>query len=353
MSSLAPTLEAFFTERLARQRQASPNTILAYRDSFRLLLSFAQQRTRKAPSQMDLQDLDAPLIGAFLDHLEKDRGSSVRTRNARLAAVHSFFHFASFRHPEHLALIQRVLAIPTKRFDRALISFLARPEIDALLGSPDRTTWIGRRDHALLLLAIQTGLRLSELIQLHCQDVQLGAGAHVRCQGKGRKERCTPLTAQTVAVLNAWLRELQCQPGDPLFPSHHGSPLSSDAVQRLVTKYTAKAQRRCPSLQGKRITPHVLRHTSAMQLLQAGVDTSVIALWLGHENVETTQIYLHADLSLKERALARTSPAGAVSGRYRAPDALLAFLDSLRLCRPPGTRPNSTALQVGIIRRST
>lgn len=352
MSSLAPTLEAFFSERLARQRQASPHTVLAYRDTFRLLLGFAQQRTGKAPSKLDLQDLDAPLIGAFLEHLEKDRGNSVRTRNTRLAAVHSFFRFASFRHPEHVALIQRVLAIPPKRFDRALVSFLTRPEIDALLASPDRTTWVGRRDHALLLVAIQTGLRLSELTQLAGQDVQLGAGAHLRCLGKGRKERCTPLTAQTIGVLSVWLRERQGQPGDPLFPSHRGSPLSSDAVQRLVAKYATRAQQRCPSLHDKRVTPHVLRHTSAMQLLQAGVDTSVIALWLGHESVETTQIYLHADLALKERALARTAPRHVTPGRYRAPDALLAFLDGLRLCRPPGAGPGSPEPRLGIIRRS-
>ncbi len=355
MSSLAPTLEAFFTERLARQRQASTHTVLAYGDTFRLLLEFAHQRAGKIPSRLDLQDLDAPLIGAFLEHLEQGRGNSIRTRNARLAAIHSFFQFAAYRHPEHAALIQRVLAIPPKRFDRAIVSFLSTSEVDALLASPDRATWIGRRDHALLLLALRTGLRLSELTQLTCQDVQLGPGAHVRCHGKGRKDRCTPLTGQTVAVLHVWLRERQGGPTDPLFPSHCGSALSPDAVQRLVTRYAAVAQRTCPSLRDKRITPHVLRHTNAMQLLQAGVDTSVIALWLGHEGVETTQIYLHADMSIKERAIARTAPPGVKPGRYCASDSLLAFLDGLRLCRPPprpefereATRHNPTLGIVG------
>jgi integrase/recombinase XerD len=352
VSSLAPTLEAFFTERLIHQRQASPHTVAAYRDTFCLLLGFAQQRTGKAPVRLDLRDLDAPLIVAFLDHLEKDRGNSERTRNARLAAVHSFFRFAAYRHPEHTALIQRVLHIPQKRFDRALVSFLSQPEVDALLASPDRATWIGRRDHAMLLLAVETGLRLSELTQLTCQDVQLDDGAHVRCVGKGRKERCTPLNRLTVDILRIWLRELRGQPTDPLFPRQHGGLLSSDAVQRLVAKYAAMAESRSPSLRGKHVTPHVLRHTCAMQLLHAGVDSSVIALWLGHESVETTQIYVHADLALKERALARTTPPGVTPGRYRAPDALLAFLDDLRLCRPPRADPDSPELKLGITRRS-
>jgi len=352
MNSLAPTLEAFFTERLVHQRQASPHTVLAYSDTFRLLLDFARRRTGKAPSQLDLQDLDAPLIGAFLEHLEQERGNSVRTRNARLAAIHSFFQFAAYRHPEHAALIQRVLAIPPKRFERAIVSFLSPPEVDALLASPDRATWIGRRDHALLLLALQTGLRLSELTQLTCQDVALGAGAHVRCLGKGRKDRCTPLTAQSVRVLHVWLRERQGRPREPLFPSHRGSALTPDAVQRLVTKYVAVAQQTCPSLRDKRVTPHVLRHTSAMRLLRAGVDTSVIALWLGHESVETTQIYLHADLSIKDHAIARTAPPDVKPGRYRASDSLLAFLDGLRLCRPPRPESSSRGAPFGIIRHS-
>ena len=329
MSALAPTLEAFFTDRLAQQRQASPHTIAGYRDTFRLLLAFVHERTAKAPCSLDFADLDATLIGDFLTHLETVRGNSVRTRNARLAAIHSFFHFAAFHHPEHAALIQRVLAIPLKRFERALVTFLDRPQIEALLTAPDRSTLVGRRDHTLLLLALQTGLRLTELTGLLIQDVHLGSGAHLRCFGKGRKERCTPLTRQSVAVLRTWLRERGGQPSDLLFPSRLGGRLSPDAVQRLVRNYAETASRQQPSLDAKTVTPHVLRHTNAMQLLTSGVDTSVIALWLGHEHVRTTQIYLHADLSLKERALARTAPPLTKPGRYRAPDDLIAFLASL------------------------
>jgi site-specific recombinase XerD len=329
VSTLAPTLQAFFTDRLAQQRQASVHTVAAYRDTFRLLLRFVHERTAKPPCRIDFEDLDAPLIGDFLTHLETVRGNSVRTRNARLAAIHSFFHFAAFAHPEHAAHIQRVLAIPHKRFDRALVTFLDRSEIEALLTAPDRSTFIGRRDHTLLLLAVQTGLRLSELTGLRLQDVHLGSGPHLRCFGKGRKERVTPLTRQSVAVLQIWLRERAGQPSDLLFPSRLGGRLSADAVQRLVRNYTQIASRRQPSLDAKTVTPHVLRHTNAMQLLTSGVDTSVIALWLGHESVQTTQIYLHADLSLKERALARAAPPLTKPGRYRPPDTLLAFLASL------------------------
>ncbi len=329
MSSMAPTLQAFFTDRLAKQRRASPHTVAAYRDTFRLLLAFVHQRTGKAPCQLEMENLDATIIGAFLEHLEQDRCNSVRTRNVRLAAVHSFFRFASFRHPEHAALIQRVLAIPQKRFDRALVTFLTRPETEALIAAPDCSTWTGRRDRTLLVVAVQTGMRVSELTRLACQDVHLDTGAHLRCHGKGRKERITPLTTPTVAALRLWMQERQGQPGDALFSTSRGRPLSPDAVALLVSKYAVVAQQSCPSLHGKQVSPHVLRHTCAMQLLQAGVDTSVIALWLGHEQVETTQIYLHADLSLKERALGRTAPLYVAPGRYRPPDTLLAFLEGL------------------------
>jgi len=329
MSALAPTLQAFFTDRLLRQRHASPHTIAAYRDALRLLLIFAQERTGKQPSQLDLDDLDAPLIGAFLDHLERERRNSVRTRNARLAAVHSLFRFAALRHPEHAAVIQRVLAMPPKRSDRALITYLAEPEIDALLAAPDRTTWVGRRDHVLLLLAIQTGLRASELIGLTCADLHLGIGAHLSCHGKGRKDRVTPLTSGTVATLKTWLSERAGDPTSPLFPTSRGRPLSRDAIEHRLAKYLPIAAHACPSLTAKKITLHVLRHTTAMRLLHAGVDTAVIALWLGHESVETTQIYLHADLALKERALARTTPPTSTPGRYRPPDTMLAFLEAL------------------------
>lgn len=329
MTVLAPTMEAFFTERLVAQRQASPHTIASYRDTFRLLLGFLQHRTGKPPCQLDLADLDAPAIGAFLEHLEATRHNSAATRNTRLVAVHSLFRFAALRHPEHAGLIQRVLAIAPKRTDRALVSFLTEPEIDALLASPDRAHWIGRRDHALLLVALQTGLRVSELIGLRCRDVSLGTCAHLRCSGKGRKERATPLAAATVAVVSAWLHERAGAPDDPLFPTSRGGPLSRDAVERLLAKHAAAATQRCPSIGAKRLSPHVLRHSCAMQLLEAGIDPVVIALWLGHETTRTTDIYTHADLGIKERALARTAPRGTPPGRYRPPDTLLAFLDSL------------------------
>jgi integrase/recombinase XerD len=329
MTALAPTLQAFFTDRLARQRQASPHTIAAYRDTWRLLLSYAATQAGRQPSVLDLADLDAPLIGKFLDHLERERGNSARTRNARLAAVHSLFRYAALRHPEHAEVIARVLAIPPKRYDKALVTWLTEPELAALLAAPDRSTWAGRRDHALILLAAQTGLRISELTGLTIGDIHLGAGAHVSCTGKGRKQRITPLTTSTAAVLRAWLAGRHGQPAQPLFPNRTGGRLSRDAVEHRLAKHTATAAARCPSLNVKAVTAHTLRHTAAMRLLHAGTDTSVIALWLGHEQAETTQIYLHADLALKERALARIKPPDAKPGRYQPPDKLLAFLEAL------------------------
>lgn len=326
MSSLAPTLQAFFIDRLGHQRAASPHTVAAYRDTFRMLLSFCQERTGRAPSDLNLDDLDANLVGAFLEHAENGRRNSVRTRNARLAAIHSFFSYAAFQHPEHAALIQRVLAVPHKRHERALVTFLERAELEAILAAPNQATWVGRRDHALLSLAAQTGLRQSELTGLCCHDIHLGPGPFVRCSGKGRKERCTPLTRRTLSVLRAWLAERNGAPGDLLFPSRHHGRLSPDAFRRLLHNYAALASRQQPSLAEKAVTPHVLRHTCAMDLLKQGVDTSVIALWLGHESVQTTQIYLHADMSLKERALALTTSPKTKVSRYRASDALLAFL---------------------------
>jgi len=329
MTALAPTLEGFFTDRLLNEKGASPHTIAAYRDTFRLLLSFAQNRTVKQPSKLELEDLDAPLIGAFLDHLERDRGNSPRTRNARLAAIHSMFRFAALRHPEHAALIARVIAVPTKRFDRAIVTYLTPEEVDALLAAPDRAHWIGRRDHALLTLAIQTGLRVTELSSLRCQDAHLGTGPHVQITGKGRKQRATPLTTQTVAVLREWTQERDGRADQPLFPTSRGRALSRDAIALLTAKHTTVASRTCPTLNNKKVSPHVLRHTAAMNLLHAGVDSTVIALWLGHESVEATQIYLHADMQIKERALARTTPPNSIPGRYRPPDTLLAFLEAL------------------------
>jgi integrase/recombinase XerD len=329
VSALAPTLQAFFTNRLARQRQASGHTIAAYRDAIKLLLVFAERQTGKPPSRLDIADLDAPLIGAFLTQLETSRGNSVRTRNARLAAIHSLFRYAALRHPEDAAVIARVLAIPPKRFDKALITYLTEQEITALLAAPDQDTWTGRRDHALLMLACQTGLRATELTSLTIGDVHLGTGAHVSCLGKGRKQRITPLTATTVTVLDAWLAEHAALPADPLFITRRGTPLSRDALERRIARYTANAALSCPTLREKKVSPHVLRHSAAMRLLNAGIDTSVIALWMGHENIATTQVYIHADLALKERAIARTAPQDTPPGRYQPPDAVLAFLDGL------------------------
>lgn len=329
MSALAATLQTFFTDRLIRQRQASPHTIAAYRDTFKLLLGFAFARTGIEPSRLDIPDLDAPLIGEFLNHLETERGNSVRTRNARLAAVHSLFRYAALQHPEHAASIQRVLAIPPKRFDRTIVTYLSEPEIDALLHAPDQDTWLGRRDRTMLAVAIQTGLRASELTALTIGDVHLGVGAHISCLGKGRKQRVTPLTSTTVTMLNAWLTERAAMPADPLFPTRQGVRLSRDALERRVAKHARAAAQSCPTLAGKRISPHVMRHSTAMRLLNAGVDTTVIALWLGHESVATTQIYVHADLALKEQALARTAPITATPGRYQPTDVIMVFLDNL------------------------
>jgi len=329
MTALAPTLQAFFTDRLIHQRQASPHTLAAYRDSLRLLLVFASARRKKEPSKLDIDDLDARLVSGFLDHLEHQRENGVRTRNARLAAIRSLFRYAALRHPEHAAVIERVLAIPPKRFERRLVTFLTEAELEALLAAPTPSTATGRRDRALLALVAQTGLRVSELIGLCCADVHLGTGAHVSCLGKGRKLRITPLTAGMVAVLRAWLAERAGQPTEPLFSTQNGRALSRDAVEHRLAKYVEIAARSCPSVGQKTVTMHVLRHTAAMRLLRAGIDTSVIALWLGHEQIETTQIYLHADLEIKERALAKTTPADITPGRYRPADKLLAFLEAL------------------------
>jgi site-specific recombinase XerD len=321
-------LERFFTQRLMRQRQASPHTISSYRDTFRQFLKFAQQRLHKPPSGLNLEEIDAPLVVAFLDSLEK-QGLSVRSRNLRLTAIHSFFRYVAFEAPAQSAQIQRVLAIPSKRFTRTLVPFLTPSEVEALLAAPDRHIWSGRRDHAFILVAVQTGLRLSEMTGLKRPDLVLGAGAHVRVLGKGRKERCTPLAKSTRAVLKAWLREPQRGHSEVLFPSAKGERLSVHGVQYLLNKHRLTASKVCPSLQQKRVTVHRLRHTMAMDLLQAGVDRAVIALWLGHESVETTQIYLEATLAMKEQALAKTTSRRGRPTRYRPGDHLLSFLNSL------------------------
>lgn len=328
-TSLPPLLERFFTQRLMQQRQVSPHTISSYRDTFRLFLKYTQQRLNKPPSRLRFEEIDAPLVVAFLDHLEQQRGLSVRSRNLRLTAIHSFFRYAAFEAPAHSLQIQRVLAIPSKRFTRTLVRFLTRQEVDALLAAPDQRTWFGRRDHAFLLVAVQTGLRLSEMTGLKHEDVTVCAGAHVRVIGKGRKERCIPLAKSTVAVLKTWLREPQRGDEQVLFPNARGGRLSADGVHYLMVRHSAAASKACPSLKHTRVTVHALRHTMALDLLQAGVDRSVIALWLGHESVETTQIYLEATLAMKEQALAKTAPLNGKQGRYQPGDQLLGFLNSL------------------------
>ena len=329
MTTLAPILQAFFTTRLGNERDVSPHTVDSYRHTFRLLLVYAKEKTGKAPSELEFGDLDAVLVSSFLDHLERDRGNGVGTRNTRLAAVHSFFRFASYRHPEHAATIQQVLAIPQKKTERRPRSFLTRVEMEALLAAPDTSTLSGRRDHALLAVALQTGLRLSELTGLRCQDVELGPGAHVKCLGKGRKRRDTPLDRQTVSLLRAWLEERGGEPDDPLFPSRQGGRLSADAVQRLVAKHVAAARASCPSLRSKRITAHNLRHSCVMDLLESGVDVATVSIWLGHEKLESLKPYTHSDMAMKERALERRSPFTTKPGRYRPSDKLLAFLEAL------------------------
>lgn len=322
-------LEAYFVDRLMRQRQVSHHTLASYRDTFCLVLEYARRHLGKAPSGLVLPDLDTPFLGAFLDHLEHERGNSPRSRNVRLAAIHSFFRYAALHAPEHSALAQRVLAIPSKRYLRRPIDFLTSVEVAALLAAPDLKTWTGRRDRALLLIAVQTGLRASELLGLRCEDITFAPVAFVRCQGKGRKLRSTPLRKDTIAVLRAWLTERHGQPSDPAFPTINGTALSHDGLQYLLNKHLAVACRHCPSLTSKRVTPHVLRHTLAMDLLHHGVDRSVIALWLGHESAETTAVYLQADMKLKEQALAKTNPADVEMQRYKPDDQLLAFLKNL------------------------
>lgn len=329
LTSLAPLLERFFMRRLMQERRVSPHTVGSYRDTFRLFLKFAQQRLHKPPRTLVFEDLDAPLISAFLDHLEKERGVSVRSRNLRLTAIHSFFRYAAFELPTHSAQIQRVLAIPSKRFTRTLVRFLTRTEVDALLAAPNQRSWFGRRDHAFMLMAVQTGLRLSEITAATREDLVLGATSHVRVIGKGRKERCTPLAKPTAAVLRAWLREPPRGDGRLLFPNAKGGRLTVHGVKYLLTKHATQAATTCPSLKGKRVTVHLLRHTMALEMLQAGVDRAVIALWLGHESVETTQMYLEATLAMKEQALAKTAPRPGRPALFRAGDQLMSFLNGL------------------------
>jgi len=327
--ALAGIVQQFFTDRLCTQMEASPNTIAGYRDTFRLLLRFASDRTGRPPTKLTVDDVDYCLVGDFLTHVETVRRNSARSRNVRLAAIRSFFRYVALREPAYLLHCQRILAMPDKRYVRRTVEFLDPAEIAAVLSAPNRATWVGRRDHALLTLALQTGLRASELINLRRGDVVPGTGAHVRCEGKGRKQRATPLRRETIQILESWLKERPGTAGDPLFPTTRGAQLSRDALELMVRRHTHAASKSCPSLLGKRISPHVLRHSTAMELLHHGVDQAVIALWLGHESIETTQIYMHADLRLKEQALARMTTPTTQPGRYRPDDTLLAFLESL------------------------
>lgn len=329
-NELPRLIESFFCKRLVAQRNVSGHTICAYRDAFRLLLVFAEKTTSPPPERLTLADLTADLIGRFLDMTERERGNGARTRNLRLTALRSFYRHALIECPEHAGLIHRVLAIPPKRCARKVVGFLSQTEVAAVLDAINRDTWLGRRDYALLLLMMQTGLRLAEVTSLGSRDVVLGPGAHVRCQGKGRKERCTPLTRATARVLRHW-REHQnlIEHSDYLFPSSRGGRLSHDAVQDLLAKHATEAGKKCDSLRGRRVTPHMLRHTAAMELLHAGVDRSLIAIWLGHESLETTQVYLDANLSMKEQILARTRQPKGRSRRFKPGDRLLAFLRNL------------------------
>lgn len=330
MTTLAPTLEAFLTDRLLTQRGASPNTVASYRDTFRLLLRFAAEQKRKRPFQLDFADLDAELIGAFLEHLEVVRHNSVRTRNNRLSAIHSLFGYATLRHPEHAATIQRVLAIPIKLCDRKLLTYLIDDEVDALLKACDLGTWAGRRDQAMLDLAVEAGLRISELAALNCSDLTLGTGANLHVVGKGRKERRVPLSRQTARMLRAWLPETGPDRTGPLFPTTTGNHMSRDAIERRVTLHVKQAAASCPSLQRKPVTTHTLRHTCAMRLRAKGVPLEIIALILGHEDIATTySFYLHADMRAAEQAIALVASPKTKPGRYRAPDPLLAFLEGL------------------------
>jgi site-specific recombinase XerD len=327
-ANLSALVQRFFADRLCVQMEASRNTVASYRDTFRLLLRYASARHGKAPVKLTIEDIDADVVADFLVHAETVRGNSARSRNTRLAAIRSFFRYVAMSDPAWLLHCQRILAMPSKRYVKRTVTFLDGEEIAALLAAPDRSTWAGRRDHALLLLAVQTGLRASELVGLRCGDVVLGSGANIRCMGKGRKERATPLRRETARLLAAWLGDDK-DASSPLFPSIRGERLSRDALEHLVRKHCLTAARACPSIGAKRVTPHTLRHSTAMDLLHHGVDPAVIALWLGHESVATTQIYIHADMRMKEKALARVAAPATPSGRYRPDDQLLAFLEGL------------------------
>ena len=322
-------VQAFFVEYLLNQKHASPRTVAAYRDAFRLLLGFVQEAKSVQPAKLSISDLDAPTILAFLDNVEQKRGNCINSRNARLAAIRSFFRFVQMREPAGLAVASRVLAIPVKRTERKLIGYLTRSEIDAILSAVDRSQWDGRRDHALLLTLYNTGARVSEIIGVRRDEIVLDAPASLKLHGKGRKERAVPLWTKTAQVLRTWFQELGSKSGELAFPSARGRRLSRHGVSYLLGRATDHAASSCPSLKSKRISPHVIRHSTAMHLLQAGVDPAVIALWLGHESVETTHGYVEADLTMMETAVGKLAPADIGPGRFKPGDQLLAFLTAL------------------------
>lgn len=325
----ASLLQDFFYQRLVAQRNASARTVASYRDAFRLLLRYVEARTKKPPVRLTLADLDAAIILGFLDHLERERGNSIRSRNTRLAAIRSFFRYAALCDPTALPTIQRVLAIPTKRSERPALGFLSRDEMEALLAAPDCSTWSGQRDRVMLATFYNTGARVSEIIGLQIRDVTLDRSPCVRIHGKGRKERVVPLWRSTSTVLKEWLRTTSSDPNTSLFPSRRGVPLTRSGVEQRLRSAIAAAQTRCTTLKGRHISPHTLRHTTAMHLLQSGVDITVIALWLGHESPATTHLYVEADLAMKERALKKLQQPPSRRLRYRASDRLLAFLEQL------------------------
>jgi len=328
-ATLATLLRAFFLERLVAQRNASPQTVAAYRDSFRLLLEFAHQHIAKAPERLELNDVDAPLVLAFLDHLERDRHNTIRSRNARFAAIRSFMHFAAFKDPTTLPSIQRVLAIPMKRFDKPLLGFLSKGEIQAILDAPPPDRWTGQRDRIMFATLYNTGARVSELTGLRVADVVLDGSACVHLHGKGRKDRSVPLWRTTTTQLRHWLPRIDSRPDRPLFPSAAGRRLTRPAVTARLRLAVQRAATQCPSLTNRHVSPHCVRHSTAMHMLQAGVDITVIALWLGHENPSTTHLYVEADLAMKERALQAVQSPRIKETRYRPTDRLLAFLQGL------------------------
>jgi len=329
VTTLSALVQKFFTDRLYAQMEASPHTIASYRDTFRLLLTFAGEKTGRSPMVLNIDDLSAEMIGVFLDDIETTRKNSVRSRNTRLAAIRSFFRFAALHEPAYMFHCQKILSMPSKRYVKRNVEFLNAQEMQALLNAPDCSTWIGRRDLAILTIALQAGLRASELVNIQCCDIMLETGAHVRCEGKGRKHRATPLRREAVTTLKNWSKERRGSDHDPLFPTMRGDKMSRDALEHLVKRHIKTASKSCPSLIGKRVSPHVLRHSTAMDLLHHGVDQAVIALWLGHESIDTTQAYIHADMTLKEKALAKMSSPSTTPGRYKPDDKLLSFLESL------------------------